>query len=64
MSRKRFSQGQNPPLKLSITALYPHLAQEETVVDMNFISLSRPKCFFGLPIALTPNLLEEHSAFF
>jgi hypothetical protein len=25
MSRKRFSQGQNPPLKLSITALYPQL---------------------------------------
>jgi hypothetical protein len=49
---------------LQITALYPHLAKEETVVDMNFISLSRQKCFFGLPIALTPNLLEEHSAFF
>jgi integrase len=27
----------------AITALYPHLAKEETVVDMNFISLSRQK---------------------
>ena len=50
--------------KYKVSALYPHLAKEETVVDMNFISLSRQKCFFGLPIALTPNLLEEHSAFF
>lgn len=48
----------------SDNCLYPHLAKEETVVDINFISLSRQKCFFGLPIALTPNMLKEHSAFF
>jgi hypothetical protein len=35
MSRKRFSQGQNPPLKLSLPALYPHLQLKKYVVEIS-----------------------------
>jgi len=34
-----YHEAESPRYRLSTTALYPHLAKEETVVDMNFISL-------------------------